>query len=471
MNKTLWSFLLLFLLISCKETTHTIEIHSTENEKTRKLDSLYSELLKYEEFNGNVLIAENDTVIFQKSFGSANRESKTALNENSIFNIASLTKQFTAAAILMLVEDGTIALNDRMATYIPELSFYEGITIDHLIHHTSGLPDYMQLLDSKGDKSKLATNDYVIRLFERERPAKLFEPNEKWQYSNTGYFILATIIERASGKSYSNFLREKIFDPLDMKNSDVLFVYRDSLDIENMAPGYTENSAGEYVAYSEYAKSFDGVFGQGRLYSTTTDLYKWDRALDKNLLFSKKNTQTLFSNFTINSGENCDYGFGWFLKDSEAYGNSVYHSGSWAGYTSYIERHLHNDKSIIILQNNGNARDNSIIPVENTLRILYDEPVEKTIRLSDELLQKYAGIYISEKGKELEILYSDKSLWFEMNPQMKFELIPRSETTFFVDKFQPEVTYEFFLDENGEVERYRVQQPEQGVDRTAIRKK
>ena len=129
-------------------------------------------MFKYGEFNGNVLIAENDTIILQKSYGLANRENDLLLNENSIFNLASVTKQFTATAIYLLVKGGELSLDDEMSKYIPELDFYKGITINHLVHHTSGLTDYMRLLDEKGDKSKIATNDYVIELFAKEKRGK-----------------------------------------------------------------------------------------------------------------------------------------------------------------------------------------------------------------------------------------------------------------------------------------------------------
>lgn len=471
MRKTFLSLLILIGLVSCKQTNETAKLNVAHTEKSQKLDSLYSEMLKYGEFNGNLLIAENDTIILQKSYGIANRENNEQLTENSIFNLASVTKQFTATAIYLLVKEGKLSLDDEMSKYIPELDFYKGITINHLVHHTSGLTDYMRLLDEKGDKSKIATNDYVIELFSKEKPKLDFEPNEKWAYSNTGYLLLASIIEKVSNKSYGEFLKEKIFNPLEMNNTDVLFVYKDSLKIDNLALGYTTDSIGNYVGHNDYAKSFDGVYGQGRMYSTTSDLYKWDRAIKNNKILSEEDTKTLFSNSKLNSGENTNYGFGWFLKDSKEYGNYVAHSGGWAGYITYIEKHFDKDKTIILLQNNGNGTGKTRIPIENTQKILYGQPIEQTYRLSDEIQQKYAGVYVSEKGNETEILFKDKALWVVMNPEMKFELMPDTETKFIVNGFRPEVTYEFILDENGEVEKYRVQQPEQGVDRTSIRKK
>lgn len=468
MKKTFLTLLILTGLISCKQTNETAKLSVAHTKKSQKLDSLYNEMLKYGEFNGNVLIAENDTIILQKSYGVADRENNELLIENSIFNLASITKQFTATAIYILVKEGKLSLDDRMSKYIPELDFYKEITINHLIHHTSGLPDYMRLLDEKGDKSKIATNDYVIELFAKEKPKLDFDPNEKWDYSNTGYLLLASIIERVSNKPYGKFLKEKIFNPLEMNNTNVLFIYKDSLEIDNLALGYTTDSTGIYVGHSDYAKSFDGVYGQGRMYSTTSDLYKWDRGVKNNKILSEKDTKSIFSNSKLNSEENSDYAFGWFLNHYEDYGDIAFHSGSWAGYITYIEKHFDEDKTIIILQNNGNATEKTKIPIENTRRILYDQPIEHTFRLPVETLQKYAGIYIYEKGNETEVLFKDNSLWAVINPEVKLELLPVTETKFIVDGFRPEVAYEFILDKSSEVEKVRVQQPEQGIDQTAI---
>src|SRR5699024_9221676 len=217
MKRTFLILLILTGLVSCKQPNKTVNLNIAHTEKSQKLDSLYSEMLKYGEFNGNILIAENDTIILQKSYGIANRENNDSLTKNSIFNLASVTKQFTATAIYLLAKEGKLSLNDEMLKYIPELDFYKGITINHLIHHTSGLPDYMRLLDEKGDKSKIATNDYVIELFAKEKPELDFEPNEKWDYSNTGYLLLASIIERVSNKTYGEFLKDKLFKPLKME--------------------------------------------------------------------------------------------------------------------------------------------------------------------------------------------------------------------------------------------------------------
>src|SRR5690606_22228011 len=153
------------------------------------------------------------------------------LSDKSIFNLASVTKQFTAACILLLEEENKLSLTDDVTKYIPELSFYKGIKIEHLIHHTSGLHDYMKLLDEKADKHKDVTNDYVIQLVEKEKLELRFTLHNRFEDSIAGYLVLATIIERVSNNSYSHYLKEKIFSPLNMSNTYVFFLYKDTLNI------------------------------------------------------------------------------------------------------------------------------------------------------------------------------------------------------------------------------------------------
>ncbi|UTW62666.1 beta-lactamase family protein [bacterium SCSIO 12741] len=471
MKYTFLALTVVGLLGSCSPTSSSDSPATVYNEKSKILDSLYTELHQYGEFNGNVLVAENDTIIFQKSFGLAKRETGQMLEDNSVFNLASVTKQFTATAIALLAKEQKLSLDDELAKHIPELEFYQGITINHLVRHTSGLPDYMQLWDEKGDTSQEASNSSVIELFAKEKPDLLFEPNEKMRYSNTGYLLLATIVERVSNQSFGAFLDERIFTPLDMKDTKLLFVYKDGVKLNKLTAGYSQDSTGSYVPNIEYAQIFDGVYGQGRLYSTTTDLFKWHQGLRKYKLLSEEETKSLFSPSTLNSEEEINYGFGWFLKDDENYGKIAAHSGGWAGYVTYLETHLDDNKVMIILQNNGNATGKTRIPMQNTRRVLYNEPLESQLRLPTDLLKKYAGTYVSEKGKDKVILLEHQSLWMVLDKETKLELIPDSKTKFIVDGFSPEVTYEFFLDDQGDVEKYRVQQPEHEIDRIAMRKK
>lgn len=343
--------------------------------RIEKIDSLISSLYQTQKFNGNILIAEKGEIIYQRSFGVENETTKKKLSNQSIFELASCSKQFTAMGIVLLKEKGKLKYDDKVSTYIPELSFYENVSIRNLLHHTGGLPDYLPLLDSLWDKTKIATNKDVIAIFSKYKPKALFSPNSKHEYSNTGYVLLATIIERVSGQSFAAFLKENIFRPLNMKSS---FVYNRRLSpkkIKNYALGYLYlSSQKKYVLPDDYEKTkmvywLDGVVGDGTVNSTVIDLLKWDRALYTDQLVSAESILEIFSNGLLNDGSLGKHGYGWRIMDTKEFGKIAKHSGGWPGYLSYIERNMDHDKTIIILQNHYNA----IVPADEIRKILYSQ--------------------------------------------------------------------------------------------------
>ncbi len=342
----------------------------------QKIDSLMNALFSSHDFNGNVLVAEKGKVVYSQSFGFANETTKEKLTENSIFETGSVSKQFTSMAVMMLKEQGNLQLDDEMRKYIPELSNYKGITIRHLLHHTGGLPDYMEIMDSLFDKSKIARNKDLIAIFSKYQPKVLFEPNSKFEYSNTGYVLLATIIENVSGLTYAEFLYKYIFKPLKMKNT---FVYNRRLNpmkIENYAFGYiSPDSLTGYILPDDFEETkfviwLDGIVGDGTVNSTATDLFKWDRALYKNKLLSMEGMKSIFEVATLNNQTKTNYAMGWEIEKFDIYSKMTRHGGSWPGYVAYIERHVENDKTIIILQNH---EDDISIPLKAIRKIIYNK--------------------------------------------------------------------------------------------------
>lgn len=347
--------------------------------KTQKIDSLFTSLYNSNQFNGNVLIAEKDSIIFTKSFGYANESTKEKLNENTIFELASCTKPFTAMAILILKDRGKLNLDDKISKYIPELYKYNNVTIRNLLNHTGGLPDYMTIMNTTWDKSKIATNKDVIKILGKQQPNELFEPNTKEEYSNTGYALLASIIEKTSGKTYAEFLESAIFKPLKMSRT---FVYHRRLSgkkIKNYALGYLYLN-GDYILPDDYERSkfvfwLDGIEGDGTVNSTINDLYKWDRSLNNNKLVSKESLKLINSNGILNDGTLAHHGYGWRVLETKPFGKIARHSGGWPGYLTYIERDLDTDKTIIILQNHYNGA----MPKQAVQNILYGMPIPKTM--------------------------------------------------------------------------------------------
>lgn len=339
-----------------------------------KLDKLLDSLFLQQKFNGNILIAEKGEIIYQRSHGIANEITKEKLTQESIFELASCSKQFTAMGIVILKERGKLNLDDKIFKYLPELSEYKEISIRNLLHHTGGLPDYMAIMDTVWDKSKIATNNDIINVFSKHKPKVLFKPNSKHEYSNTGYALLATIIERVSGQTYANFLKEHIFKPLKMKNS---FVYNRRMSpkkIKNYAFGYLFiKSQNKYILPDDYEKTkmvywLDGVVGDGTVNSNVIDLLKWDRALYSTKLVSNESLQEIFTNGKLDDDSIGKHGFGWRILETKEFGRIAKHSGGWPGYVTYIERNLDTDKTIIILQNHNNVT----MPTDEIRDILYN---------------------------------------------------------------------------------------------------
>lgn len=348
--------------------------------KAEKIDSLFTSLSKADQFNGNVLIAEKGNIIYKKSFGYANETTKRKLDENTVFELASCTKPFTAMAIMMLCEQGKLNLDDKITKYFPGLYPYENVKIINLLNHTGGIPDYITLMDSTWNKNKIATNQDVINTIIKYHPKELFEPNTKEEYSNTGYVLLASIIEKVSGQTYGDFLNSTIFEPLHMTRT---FVYHRRLspkEIKNFALGYLYID-NKYILPDNFDRTkfviwLDGVEGDGMIKSTVNDLYKWDRALYTNKMLSKENMNKIYSNGRLNNGNLIKHGFGWRVLETKPFGKIARHSGAWPGYYNYIERDLDSNKTIIILQNHYNG----VMPKQAIGNILYGMPLPQKMK-------------------------------------------------------------------------------------------
>jgi CubicO group peptidase (beta-lactamase class C family) len=425
-------------------------------DRIQKIDSLLNSLYSKEKINGNFLIAEKGKVIYSRSFGLANETTKEKLNENSIFELASCSKQFTAMGIMILKEKGKLNLDDDINKYLPELSFYKGITVRNLLNHTGGLPDYMQLMDSLFDKSKIATNKDIINIFSKHQPKIVFEPNTKWEYSNTGYALLASIIEKESGLTYADYLNTAIFKPLKMKNT---FVYTRRLSpkkIDNYAFGYVySDSLKKYVLPDELKETkmviwLDGIVGDGTVNSTVKDLLIWDRALYTNKLLTKEGMKAVFELATLKDGAKRNYGFGWGIEENADFGKIANHNGGWPGYVTFIDRHITNDKTIIILQNHNNVS----IPSKAIRSILYNKPlpvqkIRKEIIITTEELQKFVGTYEVEKDFEIKISLDKDQLFSQLTGQNAFPIFVESEMLFFYKVVDAQIQFE--KNEKGEI--------------------
>ena len=438
-------------------------------QKEKKLDSLFTSLYAAKEFNGNVLVAEKGKVIYEKSFGLANEKTQQKLDKNTVFELASVSKQFTAMGIVQLEKEGKLSYNDPLTKYFPELSFYKPITIDNLLHHTSGLPDYMSLFDKNWDKKKFATNKDVVEMLAKYKPERLFVPGDKYEYSNTGHALLGLIIEKVSKQSYGDYLNKKIFKPLGMANTRVYRSRYKPEKISNYALGYVVDSLGNKKLLDDLGKEYytyylDGIVGDGMVNSTTGDLLKWDRALYGDKLVNQKDKDLIFSSIVTKDNKDTRYGYGWAIDTKYPFGKIANHSGGWAGYITFIERDLDYDKTIIILQNNDSEAASS--PVKQLRNILYDI---KPIKVDLATLQKYSGKYTKKNSKTFEVFFENNKLYVPLNPQVKLELEAISTNKFKVRDFSPDVFYEFKILDDGSI-KCNMSQPAHNMNEEGIKK-
>ncbi len=432
------------------------QVSFSQQTKVQKLDSIFAELHSKGKFNGNILIAEKGEVIYKNSYGFANETTKEKLTENSIFELASVSKQFTAMAIVLLKKAGKLNYEDKLDKFIPALNFYENITIRNLLNHTGGLPDYMGIMDTIFDKSKIATNKDLINIFAKTKPAILFKPNTKYEYSNTGYALLASVIEKASGLSYKEYLDKAIFKPLKMTNS---FVYTRRLapkKIKNYAFGYVYlEKAKKNVLPDDYDDTnmviwLDGIVGDGTVNSTIGDLLKWDKALYSDVLINADDRKEIFSVVTLTTGKKSNYGFGWQVDNNKNFGKIVNHTGSWPGYATFIERNLDSNKTIILLQNN----ERSTFPIKQIRDVIYtlpkkNEVKENEVLVSKDIIEKYLGEYELAPEVTVKIFWDNDVLKTQLTGQKAFPIFAKSETDFFLKVVEAQL--EFVKDKEGNV--------------------
>lgn len=408
-------------------------------------------------FNGNVLIAKEGKILYQKSFGYSNLDMKVLLDENSMFDLGSIAKQFTAMGILLLHQNKTISLQDSLRKFFPELP-YSKITIHQLLTHTSGLPPYEPLLVQKWDHKEIASNSDAIKLLVAEKPMLLFEPGTKWRYCNTGYMLLASIIEKVSRQSFYDYMHKNIFDPLKMKRTRVYNTRRSGETIANYAYGYQwSDNRKKYllpdsIPKESYVYYMDGLQGEGAISSTMGDLLKWDRALKSGKLLKQDLQNQMFSHQAISdTSASKYYGYGVRL-DSTRFGKRIYHGGGWPGYLNFYSRYIEEDLSIIVLSNN---QSNSEAISEHLASLFYNESVvfpytPKPVAIDIKMLERYVGTYSHRGSWQVIVVVEDGNLYVKGSPDIP--LTPESSTLFFYETHDDR-KLEFAFDDTGNVKK------------------
>lgn len=360
MKAILLVFLFLSVETSCKNNTikplksepqpqpvTDVEFRQLSQEEkdfyAQQASSFYSSFLNNNNFNGSILVAKNGQIIMEKYQGKANFATKEAIDQNTTFHLASVSKTFTAMAILRMWEQGQLSLDDDIRKYYPSFPYY-GITIRMLLTHRSGLPNYAYFMKTK-DKSLLFNNDDVINYMTQYRPKESTRPNTAFQYCNTNYVILANIIEKVSGQSYPYYMRDNVFRPLGMNNTTVC--HKDN--IATMPISYTAGNRPYTI------ENFDAIYGDKNIYSNARDLLIWDKVLYSGNFVSEETAKMAYQPYSNEKPSIHNYGMGWRLIEKDDV-KVVYHTGWWHGNCNIFTRVVQDTATVIILSNRYNSQ-------------------------------------------------------------------------------------------------------------------
>lgn len=329
-----------------------VSAQSTEQKITR-IDSILTYLHERQLFNGTVLIGEKGKVLYKKAFGIANGQTQEKLTTLSSFNLASVSKQFYAMMVMMLKEQGKLHYEDPVQKYLPIFP-YPHITIRHLMNQTSGLPEYFDIALNAMNLLDTLTNQSMLELLAYKKTPLSFQPGEKWEYCNTNYTTLASVVEKVSGMAPDVFFQKYIAVPLKMKDSYIYHLKMKSYPKSRVFGFHWESDKN----ILDDLVRVDGIVGDGNVYSSVEDLYKWDQALYTDRLVKQSTFKEAITPGKLLNGEATQYGFGWGI---EQVGKTVLHTGGWAAFRTIIIRYIDKNQSIILLDNSGNSQAHQLI--------------------------------------------------------------------------------------------------------------
>ncbi|MCY7386538.1 MAG: serine hydrolase [Burkholderiales bacterium] len=402
-----------------------------------------------------VIVTRDGKPIYRGAFGLADVEKKTPLKPDDVLRIGSLTKQFTAVATLMLVDQGTLSVSDPITKYLSDYpKTGDAVTIEHLLTHTSGIPSYTGLPEYGANMSKAVTVNEIIARF-KDLPLQ-FKPGSKWEYSNSGYFLLGAIIERVSGMRYADFVAKNIFEPLGMNDSAYEGFERSG---KKRVEGYADRSK---VAPTLHMSQ---PFAAGSLLSSVDDLARWDAAISAGKLLKDTTWKRAFTPYTLTDGSKTVYGYGWGVRKLQGQ-DANDHSGGINGFVSYGVRAPESKVYAAMLFNRaGGGGASPAYLTEKIAAIAMGKPYKdlKAVTLDDAALDKHIGIYKLDERTNRTVTREGNQLFIQRTGGGKGPISAASATEF----FQPNsfTTFTFETDTSGETTHLVVNQSS-GTDRS-----
>ncbi len=413
-------------------------------------------------FNGAWLYAENGEIVSKGALGCREPESTLPIGEDTIFQLASVSKNFTAAAVMLVVRDGKLGLDDKIITYFPELTAYEGVTVRHLLTHTSGIPDYFDdadwFIDLWKNEKRVPGNDEIVRFLLETKAEPYFAPGEGLEYSNTGFNLLALLVERLSGIPYEEFLQRRLFEPAGMTSTRSCHIRRDGIPFENFARATViENDKWVADVDSEEVcdvTAFDGLNGDDYVYTNIFDMLKWDRALREGRVLTLEEQKLMYTPAKLNNGEDAvyddedgqGYGFGWAISRDEELGLVVSHSGGMPGVFTWYERFIDADRVLVFLTNRDQKDYRAIESyMQGVRKIARDQEPEPVVCIEDITIkdpdkskwESFCGKYEHPEETDLtidEVCMKDGELWAKAidddGDDFEFKLYPIGDDEF-----------------------------------------
>src|SRR5215813_9193372 len=388
----------------------------------------------------SIAVVRDGEVVKAQGYGLSNVELNVAATQDTVYQSGSVGKQFTATLVMMLVEAGTMNLDDHISKYIPDApAIWKDITLRHLLTHTSGISNriYSQI-NMRQDYSE-------DELVEKIAAFPLdFQPGEKWNYSNSGYVMLGILIHKATGRFYGDLLRERIFAPLGMSTAHII---NEADIVPNRAAGY-RLVKGE-LKNQEWVSPALNTTADGSLYLTVQDMAKWDAALYTDKLLRRSSLDMMWTPVKLNDGKTQQYGFGWGFGNARGH-RIIEHGGAWQGFTTYIARYVDDKLTIIVLTNLAGANPGKIA---HGIAGLYNAelaPIEHTVHQVDpKIFDAYAGEYQLGHDLVIRVFREGDRFWVQAGEQQRLEIFPESESKFFLKAVEARIT--FVKDATGKV--------------------
>jgi CubicO group peptidase (beta-lactamase class C family) len=403
-----------------------------------RMEQLVQSYVGGKHFMGSVLVAQGNHTLLNKGYGSANLEWDIPNSPLTKFRIGSMTKQFTAAAILLLEERRKLKTDDPVKKYMPDApAAWDKITIFNLLTHTSGIPNFTSFPDYRSSEAISTTPEKLVARF-RDKPLE-FQPGEKWEYSNSGYVLLGYLIEKISGQTYKDFVQENFFKPLGMNDSGY---DSNSSIIVHHASGYTPTPGGPmHAGYVDMTIPFSA----GALYSTTEDLLRWEQALFAGKVLSQESLKKMTTPFKN------DYAFGLVVHGAKNGYSVIEHGGGIEGFNTQMS-YCPDDKLTIVVLGNLNGSAPAEI-AQKLMAVAHGEKVvlpseRKEIKLTKEVMARYTGTYQLTSWFSISITLEGDQLMEEATNQPKFPIFPESETRFFLKVVDAQI--EFSRDDKGD---------------------